>query len=147
MHKARLTLVGIGVAALTGSGAVAAQATPTATPARAAVVDSGVDAQVKKCSNVKRNTGYVHAWTKSNCQGYHGKKRGNDSSYSSKINNKATSVVNSGWKHQNDTVKFYDKKGHKPGGVGGFCLKRGDQISKLKKWDNKISSHQWVPGC
>ncbi|NGO13600.1 hypothetical protein G5C60_39920 [Streptomyces sp. HC44] len=144
MHKARLTLVGIGVAALTGSGTVAAQATPTATPARAAVVDSGMDAQVKKCSSVNRNTGYVHAWTKSNCQGYHGRKRGNDSNYSSKIDNKATSVVNSGWKHQNDTVKFFTKTG---GRGDSFCLERGEQISKLRKFDNRISSHYWVNGC
>ncbi|MFC7308840.1 peptidase inhibitor family I36 protein [Streptomyces monticola] len=144
MRKAQLALVGLGVAALTGSGAVAAQATPTAAPARAAVVDSNVDAQVRNCNSVNRNTGYVHAWTKPKCQGYHGRKRGNDSNYSSSIDDKATSVVNSGWKHQNDTVKFYTKTKYRG---DRFCLNRGDQISTLKKFNDRISSHRWVNGC
>ncbi|NBE50673.1 peptidase inhibitor family I36 protein [Streptomyces boluensis] len=144
MRKTRFTLVGLGVAALTASGAMAAQAAPTTAPAKAVVVDSGAGAQVTKCKNVNRNTGYVHAWTKSNCQGYHGKKSGNDSNYSSKIDNKATSVVNSGYVHQNDTVKFYTKTKYRG---SSFCLERSDQISKLKKFDNRISSHRWVNGC
>lgn len=146
MRKTRFALVGLGVAALTGSGAMVAQAAPTQAPTKAVVVDSGVDVKVKKCANVDRNTGYVHAWTKANCQGYHGKKRGKDGNYSSKIDNKATSVVNSGWKHQNDTVKFYTKTGYDTSGAE-FCLERGDQISKLKKFNNRISSHKWVNGC
>ncbi|QIP85063.1 hypothetical protein GLX30_14675 [Streptomyces sp. Tu 2975] len=152
MRKLTMALATLGLAA------VGLAAPATAAPA-APAAPAGVG-----CDNAwPGSDGYVRAWDGYDCSStYLGGTQGDDSnwadgsgSFTGSDNDRASSVMNSGYYGGEDVVAFYRHAGY----AGGYnCLKRGElYVDSLSRntyttgysMNNSISSHQWVytSGC
>lgn len=105
--------------------------------------------------------GMVRAWQLKDCSGiYLGGTQSWDSDWGNSSgpfqgsdDNRATSVMNSGYRGSYDIVAFYRLAGY---GGGYTCLSPGElyaddlsdnRFSTGKIVDNRISSHRWVNSC
>ncbi|WP_419997989.1 hypothetical protein [Streptomyces boninensis] len=99
-------------------------------------------------------SGYVYAFKNWNCGTFIGRDKDNDRNWSSKSDNKASSLVNRGVGSYSK-VKFYQLPGNSdlPGRGGTACLSQGEKyadnlidnkLSNGRKANDTISAHRWI---
>jgi hypothetical protein len=119
-------------------------------PARSQVREVGAAARGCADKLADGRNGIVYVYATYNCIGKPiCADDDNDKNYSKGgdckgANNRSSSVLNKGYSSTYSDVRFYDGKGYDG---GSLCLKDGKYIKKLKKANNKISSHKWVKSC
>lgn len=152
----RKSLVAVAAAGALSLGAFAAPSALAESSApsgdtRAQTASADADILVKHCNKMfkKAKAGYAYSYDKTDCRGYLGKAKGNNSNWPKKSDNKATSLLNKGV-GKYSKVKVYQLPGYKGGKA---CLKqselfaddlRDNKLSNGKGANNRISSHKWV---
>ncbi|HWM38858.1 MAG TPA: hypothetical protein VNS49_17235 [Streptomyces sp.] len=154
MRKSLVAVATAGVLSL-GAFVPSALAQPSApsgdTRAQSASQAAGADVLGKNCDKAfkKAKAGYAYSYNRTDCKDYLARAKGNSSNWSSKSDNKATSLLNKGV-GKYSKVKVYDKAGYKGGKA---CLKqselyaddlRDNKLSNGKGANNRISAHKWV---
>lgn len=151
MRKMTLMLVGTASAAAAIIGGVPAAAAAGSTAERGEVRE--VVAADKNCKETKSAyypNGKVQTYDRYSCAGSAMcKDYDNDQDYDEGgdckgDNNRTSSVINLGWNNSKPHVRFYQGPYYNR---YAFCLKNGQYINKLDKYNNVLSSHKWVRSC
>lgn len=141
-----------GLVPATASASTAASSGSAAQSARAGHVQVVQDLNCSQTRAKHYPNGKVQVYDKYNCKGRAVcKDYDHDSDYRKggdckNADNRASSVINLGWRRGNSDVRFYKQ----PFYTGqALCLKNGQYISKLRNYNfnNAISSHRWVGKC